>query len=191
VNIERIETLLPSVIARTASQGSPLTVLLGVMQEMHAPEESILNQLDSYLDPRRAPDAFVPYLATWVDLESLLIQRVGEKGVRYSLPTGTGRLRELSASATMLSQWRGTRRGLEAFLRIATGFQDFKIEENVSGETRVPKPYHLQITIPAAAAIYKTLIRRIIEIEKPAYVTYELLTAEPNKEPGKAGASHP
>jgi phage tail-like protein len=151
---------------------------LDVMQQMHAPEESILNRLDSYLDPRRSPDAFVPYLASWVDLDRLLVQRAAKTGVRYSLPTGTGRLRELSASAAMLSQWRGTRRGLEAFLRIATGLQDFKIEENVSGEAGSWKPYHLRITIPPAAAIYRTLIRRIIEIEKPAY---ELLVAEPDQ----------
>jgi phage tail-like protein len=178
VNSERIKTLLPSVIARTAGPGSPLLALLGVMQEMHGKDEAVLENLDSYLDPRRAPDNFVPYLASWVDLDRLLIQRAAKTGIRYSLPTGTGRLRELAASAAMLSQWRGTRRGLEAFLRIATGLKDFKIEENVSGEANTPKPYHLRITIPPAAAIYKGLIRRIIEIEKPAYATYELLTAE-------------
>ncbi len=178
MNIERIKALLPSVIARTASPGSPLTALLGVMQEMHAPEEAILRHLDSFLDPRRTPDAFVPYLASWVDLDKLMVQRPAKGGVRYSLPTGLGRLRELSASAAMLSQWRGTRRGLEAFLSIATGLQDFRIAENVSGEARVPRPYHLRITVPASAALHETLIRRIIEIEKPAYVTYELVTAE-------------
>jgi phage tail-like protein len=188
VNSERIRKLLPSVIARTATQGTPLNALLGAMQEMHVHAEDVLKHLDSYLDPRRAPDAFVPYLASWVDLDKLLIRRAAKTGVRYSLPTGTGRLRELSASAAMLSQWRGTRRGLEAFLRIATGLQDFKIEENVSGEANIPKPYHLRISIPAAATIYKGLIRRIVEIEKPAYVTYELLTVKSEqeaKEPGE------
>ena len=190
MNSERIKALLPGVIARTASEGSPLTALLRVMQEMHEPEEAILRRLDSYLDPRRAPDNFVPYLASWVDLDRLLIQRVAKTGVRYSLPTGTGRLRELSAAAAMLSQWRGTRRGLEAFLRIATGFKDFKIEENVSGEANTPRPYHLRITIPAAAVVFKTLIQRIIEIEKPAYVTYELLIAESPHTGAQDGPSH-
>jgi phage tail-like protein len=190
VNSERIKALLPGVIARTASEGSPLTALLGAMQQMHEPEESILSQLDSYLDPRRAPDKFIPYLASWVDLDRLLIQRVAQSGLRYSLPTGTGRLRELTAAAAMLSQWRGTRRGLEAFLRIATGFKDFKIEENVSGEADTPRPYHLRITIPAAAAVYNTLIQRIIEIEKPAYVTYELLVADSPHSGEPDGPSH-
>jgi hypothetical protein len=77
----------------------------------------------------------------------------------------------------MLSQWRGTRRGIEAFLRIATGLQAFEVEENVSGDNKVPKPYHLRITIPSEAAMHLALIRRIVEIEKPAYVTYELIVA--------------
>ena len=173
---ERIKALLPAVIVRTATEGSPLMALLTVMQEMHAQDEELLSNLDAYFDPRRAPDVFVPYLASWVDLDRLLALRAEKAGLRYSLSTGLGRLRELTASAAMLSQWRGTRRGLEAFLRIATGLQEFGIEENVSGSAKVPRPYHLQITIPVEATIHMALIKRIIEIEKPAYVTYELVT---------------
>jgi hypothetical protein len=37
------------------------------------------------------------------------------------------------------------------------------------------KPFHIRIRAPEAAAIYKDQILRIIQEEKPAYVTYELV----------------
>lgn len=174
---ERIKRLLPAVIARTATEGSPLAAILVVMQQMHAPTEALLSNLDQIFDPRRTPDSFVPYLASWVDLDSLLAERADKRGPAYSLSTGLGRLRELTASAAMLSQWRGTRRGLEAFLRIATGIQNFKVEENVAGADGRAKPYHLRVTVPPEAVMHLALINRIIRLEKPAYVTYELAVA--------------
>jgi hypothetical protein len=36
------------------------------------------------------------------------------------------------------------------------------------------KPFHLQVTAPKALTMHRPLLERIIELEKPAYVTYEL-----------------
>src|SRR4051812_38010366 len=93
-----IERLLPGVIQRTLSESPLLVGFLEGMGALHAPSEAVLETLAANFDPRRAPDAFVPFLARWVDL---------------SLPvsTGQGRMRELIASAVELSQWRGTARG--------------------------------------------------------------------------------
>jgi phage tail-like protein len=181
---ERIQRLLPAVIARTASGQSPLAAILAAMEQMHAPTEDLLSNLDCFFDPLRAPAAFVPYLASWVDLDSLLAERADKTGAAYSLSTGLGRLRELTASAAMLSQWRGTRRGLQAYLQIATGVQGFKIEENISGPDNSPRAYHLRITVPHQAAMHSALIKQIITLEKPAYVTHELVFAEPGADEG-------
>jgi phage tail-like protein len=170
-----IKRLLPEIIARTASDGSPLAAVLAVMERLHARTEGTLNELDLFFDPLRAPAAFVPYLASWVDLDSLLAKRVEASGPAYSLSTGLGRLRELTASAALLSQWRGTRRGLQKFLETATGVKDFAIEENITASGQ-PKAYHLRITVPPAAAMHLALIHQIIALEKPAYVTYELIS---------------
>ena len=98
---------------------------------------------------------------------------VGRKPSAIAPSTGLGRLRELTASAATLSRWRGTRKGLLLFLAVATGSTEFDINEQVIEDGRV-KPFHLHVTAPRHLEGHGDLIRRIIELEKPAYVTYEL-----------------
>jgi phage tail-like protein len=172
-----IERLLPVVFQRTATTGNPLTALLEVMEMLHAPSETALRNLDATLDPRRAPDAFVPFLARWVDLEPLFEQSGQEYSVerqRQPITTGLGRLRELVATAAELSRWRGTAKGLLLFLETATGVSGFAIDEQVPGPDAQPRPHHIRVRAPAATAAHQILIERIIELEKPAHVTYEL-----------------
>jgi phage tail-like protein len=171
----QIKRLLPSLFQRTTRPGSPLWAILDVMESMQAPSESALDRLDITFDPRRAPDAFVPYLASWVDLEMLLdVSRGPASSSVASFPTGLGRLRELVAAAVTLSQWRGTGKGLLLFLETATGSPGFEINERVVGADGKTRQFHLQIKAPSAVAAHRTLIEKIIELEKPAYVTYEL-----------------
>jgi phage tail-like protein len=175
VKKEQIKRLLPSVFQRTATAGSPLLAILDVMEAVHAPSESALENLPVTFDPYRTPDAFVAYLASWVDLEVLLdVPRGVQSPVAVSLSTGLGRLRELTAAALSLSQWRGTRRGLQLFLETATGMRGFEIEETVVGPDGKARPFHLRITAPGNLANHRSLVERIIELEKPAYVTHEL-----------------
>jgi P2-related tail formation protein len=174
-----IEQLLPEVIRRTIRPGNPLAALLEVMEALHAPSEEVLAELDRYLDPYRAPDSFVPYLARWVDLQRFLSEfRESEpsSGGPASVPFagGLGRLRDLIAAAATLSKWRGTARGLLRFLETATGVHGFEIDETVPGPDGNPRPFHLRVRAPAASKRYRALVERIIEMEKPAYVTYEL-----------------
>lgn len=168
-----IERLLPGIFQRTVKPGGLLAALLDVMETLHAPSESILQDLEIFFDPYRAPDPFVPYLAGWVDLESLLIG-VSEEDKAASFPTGVGQLRELVAAAAFLSQWRGTRKGLLRFLETATGTKGFEINEQVMGVDGQPRPFHLHIRAPQETQNHQGMIEQVIELEKPAYVTYEL-----------------
>ena len=55
-----------------------------------------IQRLDVNFSPYRAPDPFVPYLASWVDLEVLLDVPHLHSGLSTgTLSTGRGRLREL------------------------------------------------------------------------------------------------
>jgi phage tail-like protein len=181
-----IEQLLPEVFRRTIRPGNPLDALLAVMAALHAPSEEVLAELDLYLDPYRTPDTFVPYLARWVDLQRFLAELPepeGEdqtSGAPLSVPFagGLGRLRDLITAAATLSKWRGTAKGLLRFLETATGVQGFEIDEAVPGPDGKPKPFHLRVQAPAKAKPYRAVIQRIIEMEKPAYVTYELTFSE-------------
>lgn len=169
-----IKQLLPEVFQRTVRSGGPLHTLLAVMEDLHAPSEHVLDELEKYFDPYRTPDRFVPYLARWVDVDRLLPESAGEDAGAPHFPSGLGRLRELVAAAAFLSKWRGTRRGLLAFLETATGIEEFQIRENVAAAGGEPLPYHLDIQAPPEAASYRELIEQVVEMEKPAYVTYEL-----------------
>ncbi len=202
--------LLPGVFQRAIRPGSPMTALLAVMESLHAPSEDVLTRLDAYFDPYRAPDAFVVFLAGWVDLDRLFTSEAYEaldgesiqslddessrslddessrslddessrslddKSSRALFPGGLGYLRELVAAATYLARWRGTAKGLIAFLETVTGVQGFAIDEHVLDGNGRFRPFHIRINIPEAARTYHQLIERIVELEKPAYVTYEL-----------------
>jgi phage tail-like protein len=171
----QIKKLLPAVFQAAVQPGNPLFAILDVMEMMQGPSESALDRLDMTFDPYRAPDAFVPYLASWVDLEVLLdVPRTQGATLTPSLSTGLGRLRELTKSAATLSHWRGTRKGLSLFLETATGAKGFIVDENVGDSSGRIRPFHLRITAPKDLAEHRILIERIVELEKPAYVTYEL-----------------
>jgi len=175
---QQIIDLLPDIFRRTLNDDAdnPLVALIDVMAGLQAPSDMILGQLDVFFDPYRTPNRFVPYLAGWVDLAPLWIDEPDrlKAGEVPPFPSGMGRLRELIAAAAFLSQWRGTERGLLTFLEIATGISGFTIDQTVSGDDGQPIPFHIRVNIPAAAQPYMTLIDRVVRIEKPAYVTYDL-----------------
>ncbi len=174
---DEIARLLPDIFRRTLRPGSPLNALLGVMEDLQAPSEEVLSQLGAFFDPYRTPDRFVTFLAGWVDLERLLIESPEERNLTAAepLPSGIGRLRELVAAAAYLSKWRGTSKGLLRFLETATGVPGFVIDEQVLDQQGQPRAFHIRVRAPQEMAVYRVLIERIIAIEKPAYVTYELL----------------
>jgi phage tail-like protein len=184
----QIKRLLPSVFQRAVQPGNPLSAILDVMETMHAPSEAALDNLEANFNTHRAPDAFVPFLASWVDLEVLLDVPHKEKSASTaSLSTGLGRLRELTSAASTLSQWRGTHKGLRLFLETATGAKGFDVDEQVRGKDGRIRPFHVRISAPKELAQHRVLIERIVEFEKPAYVTYELeFGSQPEEKPGTA-----
>jgi phage tail-like protein len=171
-----IAYLLPGIFQRTLRPGSPLAAILAVMEGLSAVPEETLAHVESFFNPYRTPDRFVPFLADWVDLEWLLIQNPEERAQTGTAPleSGLGRLRELIAASAYLSQMRGTARGLILFLETATGIPGFSIVENraADGKTR---QFHMCIHAPAPSAVYRGMIERIVEFEKPAFLTYELV----------------
>lgn len=170
-----IAQLLPAIFQQTLQPATPLSALLHVMEALPAADEAVLEQLEGFFNPHRTPDGFVPFLASWVDLEWLFLADAEQLTAQTpSLPSGMGRLRELVASATFLAQWRGTAKGLLRFLETASGVQGFTIEERVLGPDGRPIPFHIAVLAPPEAAAYQAMLIRIIESEKPAYVTYDL-----------------
>ncbi|MCP4717319.1 MAG: hypothetical protein GY868_19525 [Deltaproteobacteria bacterium] len=175
---EEIENLLPRVFQHTLRPGSPLNALLEVMELLHTPAEEALSHLETYFNAHGTPDIFLPYLACWVDLDRFFPfyspSPLDVQGPADPISTGAGRLRELIAAASYLSQWRGTAKGLKLFLETATGMNGFELEENVEDENGIPRSFHIRIVAPTNAEPHMALIERIVQQEKPAYVSYEL-----------------
>lgn len=173
---QELKQLLPEIFQRTDQPGSPLHGLLQVMEGLSEPAEKILQQLPVYFDPYSTPESFLPFLASWVDLDRFFSSTPDSAATETDLLQllDSGRLRELIVAATRLSKIRGTAAGLRLFLETATGVQGFTIDENVLQENNDVIPFHIKISAPKAAQKYQVMIERIIEQEKPVYVTHSL-----------------
>ncbi|AIZ45119.1 hypothetical protein QR90_08390 [Deinococcus radiopugnans] len=169
-----LERLLPEVLQRAAQADQPLGAALDVMAELITPLETALAQVDAVFDPHRTPDAFVPFLATWLDLDGLL--RPGPLEQQY--PAGLGQLRRLIARTMPLNLLRGTAQGLTEMLETATGVEGFGVRENVTagGQHRA---FHLLVLAPAAAAPVSELVSQLCEMEKPVALTHEIVWNAP------------
>ena len=156
-----IEPLLPQVFQQVAGPGTPLRAILGVMETLHERDEALLDGIDAVFDPQRAADDAVALLAYWVALEPWMA----------ATPAC---LRRLVAAGAELVRWRGTRRGLQRFLELATGVEGIRVEEGGPDAEPPTAPFHLRIRGPVAAEPHRPLLERLIEREKPAYTTCDL-----------------
>ncbi|MGW5555650.1 phage tail protein [Micromonospora sp. NPDC003944] len=163
-----IERLLPAAYQRACVPGSVLWALLDVMEGLHAPDEAVLAEVDALFDPYRAPDALVVRLTRWVAMDHV----VASPRPDAPLPLPVGRLRDLVANAALLARWRGTPYGIRRALELATGMSGFTIDEPAE------QPFHVVVRVPAAAAGQLAVITRIVEAEKPASATVEIVLTE-------------
>lgn len=159
--------ILPEVMQVAALPGSPLAALGAVAQDQHAPVREVLDRIDDVVDPYRAADRLVPYLAGWVDL-GWLTAADAEVGSRPVLGIPRHRLRDLVAASADLSARRGTPGGLARFLHLATGVAGFLVQDT-------PGAFHVRVLVPAAAADRIELVTRLVEALKPAHVTSQVL----------------
>lgn len=176
-----IQELLPGIILRAVRPDNPLGAVLSVMEGMLDPSDTILSSIDSAFDPRRAIDPMVPFLARWIDLDWLLAEAQRQDpsspvAAQETIINGFGRLRELIANAAHLAKWRGTSSGLLLFLRMAIGVGSIDIDERPVDKNGIPIPFHIRVLVRGDALQFKPAIIKILDREKPAYLTYELVS---------------
>lgn len=157
-----IAALLPAVMRHTLPDSPALAAMLEVMEGLLAPSAIALSEVHENFDPRRAPADWIPYLGSWLNIGLQLDQ------------AGDGRLRELLAQSSELAHTRGTTAGLEKFLCIATGIQGVQVEQ-ATDEAGRPLPFAIVVRLPASARTHKELVERLVALEKPAYVTHEVV----------------
>ncbi len=176
--------------------------------------EKILDDMSNYFDPLRAPAPFLDYLASWVawsiqrsddwnrDLNANVYEpNTGDIGrlepgqdqlypLSESLHT---RNREMIQQVASLYRQRGTRSGIEEYLRIYAGKTNAFIHEfhelmqvgvnsTVGYNTIVGnRPFYFQVEVritnagPGVVQEYNRSIRAIVDQEKPAHTHYDLI----------------
>lgn len=161
--------------------------LMKIFEESFEPTVNTLQTLWAYLDPMTAPEALLPFLAQWVGWQNESGWTVAQQ-------------RSLIKRAIEIYRWRGTRRGLLFYLHIYTGLpmhdptrspheqpiqihnaarQGFVLGETQLGATAIMgggKPFHFSVQLRPLAGepLDESLVRKIIEQEKPAVCTYDL-----------------
>ncbi|MBX7267477.1 phage tail protein [Micromonospora sp. Llam7] len=178
-----IERLLPAAYQRACVPGSVLWALLDVMEALHAPDETVLADVDALFAPYQAPGPMVAYLARWVAMDHVVARPRRDA----PLPLPLSRLRDLVAHGAQLAAWRGTPHGLRTALELATGVTGFVLDEPAE------RPFHVVVRVPPAAADQVSLVSRIVEAEKPAAVTAEITVGEssPDRAVGRASVPSP
>lgn len=161
---------------------------LKIFEATLEPDIQILANLWAYLDPRTAPRGMIDFLAHWV-------------GWRIQPYLSLEQQRQLIFNALEIYSWRGTRRGLRLYLHLATnlplddhlpneddkhiGIYEFFSDGFVLGGSSIGqdailggvRPFHFKVRLRPELpnSIDEELIKTIIEQEKPAFCTYDLL----------------
>lgn len=161
---------------------------LSIFEQAFEPTVQILDDFWAYLDPLTAPKALIPFLAEWV---------AWPLNPNWTLKQQRWLLRH----AIELYQWRGTHYGLQFALSLVTGLPNdddhIRIQEEhqadfVLGEIDLHqepmlgggRAFHFSVQIrpdsaEAAQQIDESVVRAVIEQEKPAFCTYDLVIEAP------------
>ncbi len=143
---------------------------VGALDEVLAPVFSVLDCLDSYLDPWLAPPDFLDWLADWVALTL-------DEG--WTVP----QRRELIAHAVSLHRGRGTATGLAGHIGVVTGGQ-VDVEESggcvhsaqsggaLPGST-TPR-LHIRIRLADPATVDTRRIDALVAEIKPAHLPHTI-----------------
>jgi phage tail-like protein len=175
-----IERLLPAAYQQTTGPGTVLAALLDVMAGLHEPSERVLGAVADLFAPYRTRADLVPFLVGWVAADHL----AGSSRAGAPLAVPIGRLRNLVATGAATAQWRGTAAGLRAVLETATGVAGFAVEEPAD------RPFHIVVRVPATATAQLALVRHVVEVEKPAAVTCEVVGPAPGSHEPQAEEGH-
>ena len=146
-----------------------------IFEDILSPLEKMVDNLPLYFDPDLCPEGLLDYLARWVSLAL---------NERYPLE----HRRRMVKAAAEFYRWRGTRRGLKAFLEAVTGVTPL-IVENTDGirlgqdcrlglNSRLGSPiaHCVAVTLPVEGEVQvdRAEVEALLEAEKPAHTVYLL-----------------
>ena len=133
---------------------------LMIFETVLSPVNHVLDNIHLYFDPMIAPESYLPWLASWIDLvldENWPVEK----------------RRQLIKAGVELYRWRGAKRGLNEYLRIYTGIEP-EIIEHFDAQDNGPHRFTVIIRAPDPEALNERLVRQVINAEKPAHTAYDL-----------------
>jgi phage tail-like protein len=130
--------------------------MLLIFEALWEPLEQRQDHIALYYDPRTAPAAMLPWLASWLDLA--LDPRWPEE-----------RRRRLLREAMELYRWRGTPYGLARVLEVAAG-----VSARVTDDPAEPWVVRVAVTLPPGGAARRDEVEALVRAHKPAHVGYVL-----------------
>lgn len=139
------------------SKDYTLDRFLLIFESIMAPLNQLVDHMPLVLDPRTLPADMLQWFASWLDLT--LNENWPEK-----------RRRDLIRAASELYRWRGTQYGLSRYLEIYAG-----VIPEVNDDLSQPHTFRVTLRVPANQEVDESLVREIIENEKPAHTFYELV----------------
>lgn len=153
--------------------------------------EERIASVAEYFDPAKAPEDFLPWLASWTAFS-----------LRADLDVD--KQRKFIANIAQLYRWRGTKRNLQDLLKIFTVSTPAVVEGEADGiqigqhstigkdmQLGGEKPFYFQVKVSlprAAPAVQERQLRiahALVELEKPAHTVYELLPFFPSMRIGQ------
>ena len=145
-----------------------------IFETIFEPISRTVANIPDYFDPNMAPSDVLPWLGSWLGL--LLDERWPD-----------ARRRELIRSAADLYRWRGTRRGLEQFIRVYTGITPEITEptlSEISASRDLAFRFTVRLTIPVGVEVDRDLLEQIIDLEKPAFAAgaLEIIQERPQRQ---------
>lgn len=154
---------------------------VAIFEQAFEPVVNSFSSMWANLDPLTSPQALLPFLAHWV---------AWPDEPHWSL----NHQRRLIRRAVEIYRWRGTRKGLRLYLHLYTGLPETERHISITepfgqgmvlGNSRLGEdtvlgggnPYHFVVRLRSDRnmKIDEQLVRRIIDSEKPAFCTYELI----------------
>lgn len=131
---------------------------LAIFESVLTPIEWNVDNFDLYLDPKTAPPDFLPWLADWFSITFDSSWSVEQK-------------RELLIEANQIFARRGTAWALARVLEIYTGY-----EPEILDLEKDQDPFTFTIKLPVTEKeVDRQLIERIVDANKPAHTSYNLL----------------
>lgn len=187
---------LPAVFQGPTEEGQLLRDFLDSFEEILFGDSglhSTIGSLANYLDARKAPIEFLPWLASWM-------------GTTLYRQLPKAKQHDFVANASDYYRYRGTRHNLQRllelfigpavhidepdFLLFQVGVHSIGLEAYIQGGP--PHAFRVTVTIPTIAdrgleeasnriRQIEQLARAVIDLEKPAHTTYELKLLSENQ----------